>query len=525
MKKSVAFLLLLMAAVAMFAVACGGEEDTGTTVEGDGGGTSSTAAEVTVALADDPGDLGPFVAMSLGRIGVLNTMYEFLYLEGTPVIAESFVAAEDGMSCVVTVRNNVKDSAGNAITAADVAWSYTSGMTAGNLRPLGDVESVTATGDYTVEMKFKKAMGERDLGDILGECPIVSQKAFEASDDEFATKPISTSMYVVTENVPGATLTFEKNADYWQTDESLRSPMAQANVDKIIFQVIKEAAQHSVALETGAIDISGNVAGTDIGRFEGNEDFMVQKVLDNLTQVVLFNGSEGNPFTSLELRQAVAYAIDSNAVGLGAAGENGFAVSHTIGNANFNGYLTKWDTQPYYEQDLAKAKELFTASGATSGMTARLLTQTEPKVVLMAQVIQAQLKELGITVEINSVEPAVFNDLKADPTAWDLCLDATAGGDQVYSPWALLYDATRYNGATSNFFVDPKLQELLAAAQADPSEANLDAFVAYDKENVYAYALLSWQNNYVAVSGVTEIALDKRGQIIPGACVYSPDFE
>ena len=109
----------------------------------------------------------------------------------------------------------------------------------------------------------------RDVEGILGECPIVSQTAYEASADKFATKPISTSAYVVTESVPGSTITFEKNADYWQTDAALKSPFAKQNVDKIIFQVIAEPAQHSVALETGAVDISGSVSGADVTPFRG----------------------------------------------------------------------------------------------------------------------------------------------------------------------------------------------------------------------------------------------------------------
>lgn len=511
--------------VAGYAVACGGDETTTTT---GGPGTTAPAAttEVIVAIGGDPGDLGPFVGMSMGRIGVLNTMYEFLYYQRTPILAESFESPSD-TSCVVTIHNNIKDSAGNAITAADVAWSYTSAMATGNLRPLNDVESVTATGDYTVEFKFKAALGPKGVEDVLNECPIVSQKAFEASADQFATKPVSTSAYIVTDNVPGSTITFEKNPNYWQTDPAAKSPFAAQNVDKIVFQIIGEPAQHSIALETGAIDISGSVAGADVGRFEGKPEFNVTKLLDNLTNVLEFNGSEGNPFTKLELRQAVAYALDRDAIGKAAAGENGYWVSHTIGNRNFAGYLEKWDSQPYFDQDLAKAQQLFTASGATAGMTAKMLCLSDPKSTLMAQAIQSQLGALGITVEMNPVEQAVYNGLSTDKTAWDIKIDATAGGDQVYSPWALLYSADRYNGTTSNWFDDPQLQTLLSAASADggQTEANLDAFVNYDKAQVYALGLFSYQNNFVAVSGVTKIFTDKRGQIIPGACEYSPDFK
>ena len=52
----------------------------------------------------------------------------------------------------VTLFENVTDSAGNHITAADVAYSYNTAMALGNLRPLGDIASVTAKSDYVVNL-------------------------------------------------------------------------------------------------------------------------------------------------------------------------------------------------------------------------------------------------------------------------------------------------------------------------------------------------------------------------------------
>ena len=306
MKKSVVFLLMLVVAIAMFAVACGGD-----------GAPRQLAPRSPWPIGGDPGDLGPFVGMSLGRIGVLNTMYEYLYQGDAAVVAKSNELSADGMTCTVTLNENVKDSAGNAIKAADIAWANTTAMAANVYRNLGGVASVEATGDYTVVFKFKSAMNPHSLMDALGECPVISQAAYEASTDKFASAPITTALYKVTESVPGSSITFEKNADYWQTDEALRAPIAKANIDKIVFSIVTDASQNSTLLETGQIDLSANVAGTDISRFEGNDKYLVSKFLDNLTQVLIFNGSEGNQFTNKGLRQAVAYAIDADAVGQG----------------------------------------------------------------------------------------------------------------------------------------------------------------------------------------------------------------
>jgi len=489
------------------------------------------APEVIVAIGADPADLSPFTGMSMGRIAVLKTIYEYLVetesmgTPAVPMIAKTWEQTGD-TTYLVTIFDNVYDSAGNHIMASDVAWSYNTAMAVGMMRPLGDVESVTAKDDYTVEFVFKKVLGPGGLDKLLSECPIVSQ-AFEATLDQFSTQPVTTGPYVLTEYTPGSSLTFEARPDYWQTDPASRTLFSQANVQKIVFQVITEPAQHAIALQTGTADISASVTGDDIALFEGVPGYTVFKFLDNLTQVLEFNGSEGNPFTNLELRQAVAYAIDTTAM-CDAVSPGTCAAAHTIGNVNFGGYLTKWDTEPYNEYDFAKAQDLFTTAGYKPGdLTVKLLAQNDTRIGLMAQIIQSQLGELGITVNIEQVEPTTFNELVLDPASYDLVINAAAGGDFIFSPWQLVYDQNRNNGTTANFFLDDQLQALLNTASSLDgfTPENVDAFQQYQKEQMYAYGMLSFKNLVVSVDGITQVVRDTRGQIIPGACEYSPDFK
>jgi ABC-type transport system substrate-binding protein len=490
---------------------------------------STDASKVVVAIGADPSNLGPFVGMSMGRISVLSTMYEYLFFsagkELKPYIAKSFEQKDD-KTFVVTLFDTVTDSAGNKITAGDVAFSYNTAMAANAYRPLGDVASVTATGDYTVEIVTKEVVGVGGFSKISTECPVVSQKAYKASADQFATKPITTAAYTLTEYVPGSSLTFERRADYWQTDATMRPVVAQANVQTAVFQIITEPAQNTVALQTGSADISTSIPGSDISLFDGQPGFIVTKNMDNLTQLLAFNGTEGNPFTSKELRQAVSYAIDKKAL-CEAVAPGACNPSHVLGNSNFIGYMSKWDTEPYYEYDLAKAKELFAASGAKDGLTVTLYGQNDAKTGLIAQVIQADLAELGITVNITQVEPSVFNTEEYDPTKWDLLLNAAAGGDYIFSPWQLMLDQKRYNGTTSNWFKDDQLQQLMntAADESTFNDANVDAAWQYIKEQDYMMGLLSYVNNIVAVDGITKVHLDFRGFVVPGACEYAPDYQ
>jgi ABC-type transport system substrate-binding protein len=156
-----------------------------------------------------------------------------------------------------------------------------------------------------------------------------------------------------------------------------------------------------------------------------------------------------------------------------------------------------------------------------------LLSQNDPNTGLVAQVIQADLQQLGITVKITQVDPPVFSTEKNDPTKWDILIDATAGGDYIFSPWQLMLDQKRYNGTTSNWFKDDQLQQLMDKA-ADPStfnDANVDAAWLYIKDQDYMLGLFSFVNNIVSVKGITKVFLDERGFVVPGACEYAPDYK
>jgi ABC-type transport system substrate-binding protein len=498
-----------------------------TTAPAAGSGSSGATSKIRVAIGADPANLAPFVGMSMGRIAVLKNIYEYLFEvdsmggKAVPMLAKS-VEKKDDKTYVVTLFDAITDSAGNKITAADVAWCYNTGMASGQMRPLGSIASVKATGDSTAEFVFKDPLGIGDLEKLMTECPIVSQKAYEGSADKFATKPVTTHPYVLKEYVPGSSLTFDKRADYWQKDASQVTLFSHANVQTIVYQVITEPAQHAIALETGNADVSGSVTGDDVARFDKNVKFTVFKFQDNLAQYLAFNGTDGGPFTKKELRQAVAYAIDTTAM-CQAVAPGACAPLHTLGNSNFGGYQTKWDKEPYYEFDLAKAKEKLAASGAKEGLTVKLLAQNDSKSGLIAQVMQASLAQIGITVKIDQQEPSVYNQSVLDPKSYDLLIDAAAGGDYIVSPWLLSYDQSKNNGTTGSFFKDDKMQALLTktASLEGFTPENVDAFQQYQKDVLYAYGVLSFMNNVVSVKSVTKIIRDTRGQIVPGACEYA----
>ena len=120
MKKMSKFFGLFLAVVMIISM-------TATAIQAQG----SSADQVIVAIGADPADLSPFNGMSLGRIAVLKTTYEYLLEANSmgsaavPMLAKSVEQTGD-KTYVVTIYDYITDSAGNHITSADVVFSVQS---------------------------------------------------------------------------------------------------------------------------------------------------------------------------------------------------------------------------------------------------------------------------------------------------------------------------------------------------------------------------------------------------------------
>ena len=122
------------------------------------------------------------------------------------------------------------------------------------------------------------------------------------------------------------------------------------------------------------------------------------------------------PFASLEVRQAMNHAVDRKAIvdglllGLGNPScqifpEGYFAFDEDTGT----------DTYPY---DVEKAKSLMETAGYADGFEFEMIVPTIPNITQLGEIVQAQLAEIGITVNIEAVEPAQTADIYYSQQQW-----------------------------------------------------------------------------------------------------------
>lgn len=437
------------------------------------------------------------------------------------VLAKSWEKTGD-RTYSIEIYDYIYDTAGNHITAADVAFSVEGAMSEGNFATLV-VESVTQTGDYTVDL----VLNTDSVGSFERACDvaIVSKAAFEASQDQFATTPIGTSQYVVTDYVPGAYIEFTKTNNYWQTDPDLLGPSALATVDKLTFVTITEASQMSIALEAGTVDAISNIEVSALEDFdEGGKyanDFVEYGVPDTGTQVVYFSGDETSlVHDDVNLRKAIAHAINFEDVLLGAYQGRGEVVE-AFGSNLFSDCPTVSQGN-YFPYDPDLAKEYLANSNYDGQSKIRLLCTagTDDRV---AEIMMAYLNAVGIQVEIMAYDTALVHSYSRDPSKFDMYVTFGQANDYTITWWSTYLTRINNNGVcTRHGWVDDDLEAaVLLAGSSDENHTveNMNAVQTILNENAYAFAMYYtytysvWNVN----SGIGSVPLN--GVLLEWSCV------
>lgn len=485
--------------------------------------------KITVAIDSDPQDLLPYNYNAGSKPYIYHNFYECLFdLENgeyIPVMAKSYEDVDE-LHTRVEIYDYIYDSDGNHITADDVVFSYQVLLDSGYAVKYEVFDNIEKIDDYTVEFTWK----EKPSSVAALEFPwcrtiIFSQKAYE--EGNFATAPVGTGPYVVTNFVSGSNVTLEANDDYWQTDKSLISRRHQSNVQTIEYDIISEAAQHVIALQSGTIDYTEKLPTENLSEFEESgqygEDYVVSVTQGSQLYAMFTNNTEGTPCSDENFRKAVFYAIDNEAC---AAATGTCVACKAIGSPHFSDYVDSWEDEATYvntyEPELAKE---YLEKSSYSGEKVILLAGNDEIFKNLATVIQSFLVNIGINAEISSVETVRIPDYATDNGSWDLYLYQLGGGSQV-GEWSRMFNNKEYNnGMCTGFIADDKLQELYETANTveTHNDETMTAVHNYVIEKAYTNAIVTPSINTVCSSDIAEIYLREDEFLMPGACIYYLD--
>jgi ABC-type transport system substrate-binding protein len=503
-----------------------------------GGGISGGDGErvLTVADSSDPGTLDPWQAPSDG-IHVYNETYQGLFnyeyfgSEIVGILGQGYEEV-DGKTYRVKIYDNIFDTGGNQITASDVVWSYEKAIAAATWNNrVGVIDHIDIVDDYTMDFVYSVEIDREQFNDSMM-IMVVDQETYESlGKDEFNAHPVATGPYYFGEYVTGSYYTLVKNEDYWK-DPELRTVHEQQNVDVINFRIITDTAQVALALKSGDVDISkvdaANAPDFYDYRTETTTDgYYVQVSPGNACRGLVFNCSADSVLQDQNLRYAVCYAIDNQALIDATEGGNG-EVEYTFGGNQYGGFqeaMVEEAKTNIYSYDLGKSEEYLKAAGYEKGeLKLRLICGSFNERYAVA--LQAQLLQAGINAEVLSYDAALYEAYTVDSTQWDINLfirGKSAGTLPAF--WGHHVNGTNYEYGSANFIFDPAMEELYRKSlENDATDEDVLMVHDYITDKAYFYGLFNGVEYYVGQEGVTNVYYTDFLGIEGGSCTFTDDF-
>lgn len=494
MKKVIALLLGTSLALSMFA-GCGSKDNTASTdTETDQGNSSTTTTtedtasynpelpegdltfkkDIKIATLADLTATNRYAGTATVTTQTCNSTFNGLVSvdsEGnaTEELATSWTSNEDSSVWTFTLREGVKFHDGSDFTAEDVkfTWDYAKSTDSeGILQPISGNELVDeVVVDDTYQVTFHLNTSSADWLYYAAQ-DIMSKHAIETMGFAEGCK-IGTGPYYFDDLQTGVSWTIRRNEDYWG-----EKPVTES----ITFVVITDASSRAMALQSGDVDAMYDGNASDIVNLINDGSYNVYKA-DNIQVVYAGFNAKSEYGSNKIVRQAVAMAINRDDI-VGAAYEGGVcgsAVTNFISPVA-SGYVDV----DYYEYDPEGAAALLEENGL-SGITLRLYTFA--KYLPVAEVMQANLSQIGINLEIVEYAQTGFTAAIKEDNRYDLAVNCTSqyGGIITVMQEYLKTGANRSFMNYSDETFDAKLADTLSSANYEEmmtKYADLQQYVA-----------------------------------------------
>lgn len=445
------FYLLVAALLSIFLfVSCGGSKDSG---------NGKTEVKDTIVVSDgaEAKSLDPHASNDAQSSRVTVQIYDRLVEQGdnmeiVPGLAESW-EQPDGVTTIFHLRKGVKFHNGEELKASDVKFSLDRMKASPQVSHIiGTVDKVEVVDDYTV-----KVITAQPFGAILSHlshptAAILNEKAVKEYGDSYGQHPVGTGPYKFISWQSGDRIVLEANPEYF---------LGEAPIKNVIFRPITEGSNRTIAIETGEVDIAYDIEGLDKDRLR-NDDSVVFIEEPSLSIDYIGFNTRKEPFNNVKVRQAIATAINADDIITAVYKGSGTKANSLIGPKVF-GYSSE---PKAWEYNVEKAKQLLAEAGYPNGFKIKIWINENPDRRDIAVILQAQLKEIGIDMTVETLEWGAFLDgtARGDHDMFILGW-VSVTGDADYGLYALLHSSTFGGAGNRSFYSNPKVDELLTQAR------------------------------------------------------------
>ncbi len=388
-----------------------------------------------------------------------------------PGLAESWEFSADNKSLTFQIRQGVKFHNGDTMNVDDVVFSLNRSLTSSFTSGInGAMEKFEKVDDTHVKLVLKypyapilNCMTNASFG-------IVSKRAVEDAEKagkDFGRNPVGTGAYKLTEWKNGEKIVLTRHDDYYR---------GKADIKELTYTIITDPTRGTLALEKGEVDMYYGNQSSDREKLKANKELQFKEGADVGYYHISFN-MQSKYFSNKKVRQAVAYAINREDIITG--GFDGYAIPVTcpIPPSVF-GYQKEFRPLEYNPE---KAKALLTEAGYPTGFIVRMKVNQSTTFTKPAEIVKEQLGKIGIILELQPIEKAIYLTEVCDKCDYDITLYAINATihDADYVCSRRLHSSLINRGNNFSQFKSTSLDKLLDQARA--SGESKERYALYGK--------------------------------------------
>jgi peptide/nickel transport system substrate-binding protein len=420
--------------------------------------TGPRAADtIVVGLSADIATFEPANISSRDNMNIAHHIFASLFTldadgQHRPNLARDLAISEDGLSYTYTLRDGLTCHDGEALTAEDVAYTFTriadpahkfTGNAPGFVFSSVGFRGAEALDSQRVRITIARknpiAFG------LLTEISIHCKDSYEKMTlDQAATSPIGSGPYRLVSWSRGSEIVLEKAGE------------SAAAYDRIAWRIIPEASTRAAELMAGNVDIIANVAPDQIAAIDGSGVAAVQSVTSTRRMFVGFNQAEqfattpgGRAIRDPTVRRALQYAVDVATICRQLLQVECQRATGLVNTVNANKALSPYPFEPATAERLLDQAGWPRVGGAMRfAVTLQAGRGRYLNDVNVVQAIGQYLRDVGVDVTVELLEWAsVFQPLLRTRTAGPLFFMGTGGG--LWSPIYDMNDLARVDSGTN----------------------------------------------------------------------------
>ena len=495
MKKRKLTLSMLMLAMVLVFTACSGNDNSKDNSEENANNTASVENEAGEKILrtnnhSEPSSLDPALAKGTHESWVLQHAFTGLmgYDENgelIPAMAESYNQSDDGLSYTFTLKDDIKWSNGDPVTAGDFeyAWKRVVDPKLGSdyayqisdyivgaeeyLNGEGSVDDigVNAIDDKTLEVKLKKPspyfLGLTAFYTLYPVNQSVAEANPDWAKDPSNTEYVSNGPFKVTAWDHNEKISLRKNPEWFRADE--------VKLDGIDLDIIEEKNTQYTKYQGGEYDFITNPPTAVVDKLLKEEDSELVIGGDVGTYYYQFNNKE-KPFNNAKVRNALSMAIDRKAIveNITKGGQIPAEGMIPFGFLDENGKEFRERNGNLIKEDAKAAKDLLEEGLKEEGMKPEdlngtvILFNTDESHKNIAQAIQQMWKQaFGIDFQLENAEFKVVIDRRV---AGDYKIARAGWTGDYLDPNTMLDIMMTNNGNNDVFYSNEEYDKLMAEA-------------------------------------------------------------